>query len=196
MHILNQCRWRVGLAYPMRFRNGGHSPRQTSSCDFPLMAEFPAFPLWTDAYLGDTRHLTAAQHGAYLLLLITAWRTTDCSLPDDDGNLSKWSCMGMKTWLKNKKVIMDFWDLENGRWTQAKQIEVRKKVIVNSSQKSHAGYVSGLKRKERSERLYDSRTNGERTNQNQNHNKGNFKGRRSESKSPYKKGERWKNALL
>lgn len=160
------------------------------------MAEFPAFPIWTDAYLGDTRHLTAAQHGAYFLLLLTAWRTNNCALPDDDSNLAKWSCMGLKTWLKNKKVIMNFWDLENGHWTQAKQIEVRRKVIVNVNQKSQAGYVSGLKRKERSERLLSSRTNGEGTNQNQNQLKGNFKGKKGESKSPYKKGEAFKNALL
>jgi hypothetical protein len=43
------------------------------------MAEFPALPLWTDAYLGDTRHLSQSEHGAYLLLLITAWRTPNCS---------------------------------------------------------------------------------------------------------------------
>lgn len=160
------------------------------------MAEFPAFPIWTDAYLGDTRHLTAAQHGAYFLLLITAWRTTDCSLPDDEASLAKWASMSLKVWRKNKKVIMGFWDLENGKWTQAKQLEVRRKVIVNVHQKSAAGQVSGLKRKERAERLLSSRSNGERTNQNQNHNRSNFGGKKGESKSPYKKGEEWKNALL
>ena len=38
------------------------------------MAEFPCLPLWTDALLGDTYHLTPAQFGAYLRLLIAADR--------------------------------------------------------------------------------------------------------------------------
>lgn len=32
------------------------------------MAEFPALPLWTDAYIGDTAHLTNEEHGVYLRL--------------------------------------------------------------------------------------------------------------------------------
>lgn len=47
------------------------------------MADFPALPLWTDAYLADTTDLTAEQHGVYLILLMLAWRRSDCALPDD-----------------------------------------------------------------------------------------------------------------
>jgi hypothetical protein len=44
------------------------------------MAEYPFLPLWTDAYFADTRHLTLEQHGAYLLLIIEAWRRADCCI--------------------------------------------------------------------------------------------------------------------
>jgi uncharacterized protein YdaU (DUF1376 family) len=48
------------------------------------MADFPALPLWTDAYLADTIHLTPEQHGIYYLLLLHTWRTPGCKIPNDD----------------------------------------------------------------------------------------------------------------
>ena len=39
------------------------------------MAEAPIMPFATDAYIGDTTHLTTIEHGAYLLLLFAMWRT-------------------------------------------------------------------------------------------------------------------------
>jgi hypothetical protein len=51
------------------------------------LAEFPALPLFTDAYLGDTTHLSTFEHGAYLLLLIVSWRTPGCCVADDDALL-------------------------------------------------------------------------------------------------------------
>lgn len=47
------------------------------------MAEFPALPLWTDAYLADTGHLTFEEHGLYLNLLILMWRSPECRIPND-----------------------------------------------------------------------------------------------------------------
>jgi uncharacterized protein YdaU (DUF1376 family) len=47
------------------------------------MADFPYLPLFTDAYLADTDHLSLEEHGAYLRLLMLAWRTPGCALPND-----------------------------------------------------------------------------------------------------------------
>jgi len=47
------------------------------------MADFPALPLWTDAYLADTADLDACEHGCYLILLMIAWRRPDCALPNE-----------------------------------------------------------------------------------------------------------------
>lgn len=47
------------------------------------MAEFPALPLWTDAYMADTLDLSLEEHGLYLLMLMLAWRRPDCALPND-----------------------------------------------------------------------------------------------------------------
>lgn len=111
------------------------------------MAEFPALPLFTDAYLADTRHLTAAQHGAYLLLLMMAWRTPDCALPDDDTLLSRWAAMDLRGWKTNKNVIMAFWKkTKDGRWRQGRLLDERELAEARRDQRIHAGKASALKR--------------------------------------------------
>lgn len=114
------------------------------------MAEFPVLPFFTDAYLADTRHLTAAQHGAYLLLLMTAWRSTDCRLPDDDNFLARAAAMDTRTWKANKEVVMAFWRKdETQKWCQGRLEDERKNVVEQRSKNVAAGKASALKRKER-----------------------------------------------
>lgn len=48
------------------------------------MADFPALPIWTDAYLADCSHLSDAEHGIYLRLLMLMWRSPQCRIPNDD----------------------------------------------------------------------------------------------------------------
>ncbi|ACL63205.1 DUF1376 domain-containing protein [Methylobacterium nodulans] len=45
------------------------------------MSAYPSLPLFTDAFIADTGHLSAAETGAYLMLLMVAWRSPGCSLP-------------------------------------------------------------------------------------------------------------------
>jgi uncharacterized protein YdaU (DUF1376 family) len=47
------------------------------------MAEFPALPVWTDAYMLDCGHLSDAEHGRYFLLLMLIWRSPGCRVPND-----------------------------------------------------------------------------------------------------------------
>ena len=61
------------------------------------MAEFPALPLFTDAYLADTRHLSTVQHGAYLLLLMDMWNR-DGVLPDNPKALARIAGLSTKRW--------------------------------------------------------------------------------------------------
>lgn len=82
------------------------------------MSSFPSLPLFTDAFLADTGHLSAQETGAYLLLLMMAWRLPDCRLPNDDAKLSRWARMDRRTWLRAKPAVMEFWTLQDGFWTQ------------------------------------------------------------------------------
>lgn len=91
------------------------------------MAEFPSLPLWTDAYLADTRHLSTQEHGAYLLLLMEAWRRPTCSLPDDDTLLARLSGLSIDEWLKIKSLVLDFWQYDGRRkeWRQLRLVKER-----------------------------------------------------------------------
>jgi uncharacterized protein YdaU (DUF1376 family) len=53
------------------------------------MAKFPALPLFTDAFLADTAHLSMAELGIYVRLLIMMWRTPGCRIPNDDEWISR-----------------------------------------------------------------------------------------------------------
>lgn len=117
------------------------------------MAEFPALPLWTDAYLGDTTHLTTIEHGAYLLLLMTAWRTRDCQLPDDDRLLARYARLNSQQWKRMRPIIAAFFIVEDGVWRQGRLTDERGAVErhrLQQSEKGKAGaQAKSLKRQER-----------------------------------------------
>lgn len=113
------------------------------------MAEFPALPLWTDAYLGDTRHLTTTEHGAYLLLLIAAWRRRDTNLPDDDRQLARFAGLTAHQWARIKPVIRDFFEVQDGVWTQRRLTDEACSVRQRRAAQAKAGRLSALKRKGR-----------------------------------------------
>lgn len=81
----------------------------------------PAYlPLFGSDYLADTRHLSTEEHGAYLLLMMAAWRQDDCDLPADDHKLARIVGLTMRKWLTIKATILEFWTVENGRIFQAR----------------------------------------------------------------------------
>jgi uncharacterized protein YdaU (DUF1376 family) len=113
------------------------------------MAEFPAIPLWTDAYLGDTGHLSCIEHGAYLLLLITMWRAKDQKLPNDDKMLARYCRLSGTQWQRIKPVILEFFTDNDGYLTQGRLSDEHDTVKRLRMQRSNAGTASALKRKNR-----------------------------------------------
>lgn len=113
------------------------------------MADFPALPLWTDAYLADTLDLDMADHGIYLLMLMLAWRRPDCALPDDMAWLKRSLAAcggGLHGHTFNARVprLLDrFWTLHSdGTWHQKRLDKERVRVAGQSDQKRQ----SALKR--------------------------------------------------
>lgn len=129
----------------------------------------PAIPLFGDAYLADTHHLTLEEHGAYLKLLMIAWRMDGCALPDDDMRLAKILGVTRAKWAKLKPVVLAFWTLDNGRWFQGRLSKERSYVEtrrITQSQKAHAKWETPPKgdglsdARKRSARLAEARQKG------------------------------------
>src|SRR3546814_9134794 len=73
------------------------------------MSQKPShIPLFPDAYHRDTTHLTTEEHGAYLLLLMAAWGTEDCSLPNDERRLAALSKTAVQRWRKIAPTVLEF----------------------------------------------------------------------------------------
>lgn len=103
------------------------------------MADYPYMPLWVGDYLKDTRHLGAREHGAYLLLLMEAWRRPSCSLPDDDALLARWAAVTPDEWAEIKPLVMRFWKIDGRKkeWVNSKQCKVR--VQAKETSRKQAG---------------------------------------------------------
>lgn len=75
-------------------------------------------PLFPDAYLRDTTHLTTEEHGAYFLLMMAAWGSDGCSLPNDEKRLAALVGLPLARWRKIAPTILEFWSHDKGRISQ------------------------------------------------------------------------------
>lgn len=108
------------------------------------MAQFPQLPLWTDSYLADTTHLTTIEHGAYLLLLIAAWRSPGCRLPDDDKLLRRFAG-SPKNWRRIKPKVLSFWLLKDGYLTQKRLCQEYERAAHRAQIAATAAHAKHLK---------------------------------------------------
>lgn len=81
------------------------------------MSQAPSMPMFWDAYLADTTHLTTEEHGAYLLLLAAMWRRNG-SVPDDDRDNARILGLTQAKWRRIKERLEGFLVFENGEISQ------------------------------------------------------------------------------
>lgn len=79
------------------------------------MAALPYMRLYIADYLADTAHLSAAQHGAYLLLIMNYWQTGR-ALPADDSKLARIARMTPKEWAEHGPMLAEFFHDIDGAW--------------------------------------------------------------------------------
>lgn len=112
------------------------------------MAEFPAMPLWTDAYLADTRHLSDSEHGRYLLMLIDLWRMPDKRFPNDPAWLARKFHRSPESFEREiKPLLLEFFQCDGNWWCQKKLVKVWNQVQLSSSKQSERAKSGWIKRK-------------------------------------------------
>lgn len=116
------------------------------------MAEAPIWPVATDAFIADTTHLDAEQTGAYLMLLMSLWRSPDAKLPMDDKKLCRMARVAPRRWPSVWSVIADFFTV-NGEFVEQKRVssdrvKVREKMNANRANGERGGRPKVLKNNE------------------------------------------------
>lgn len=102
-------------------------------------------PFYIGDYLADTMHLTARQHGAYLLLLLYAWRNEGRipTLPDVVRSIAK---LNKREWDEDESVLRRFF-LEDDQSPYHKRVrDELGKAQNNSDRRRKAGATGAAKR--------------------------------------------------
>jgi len=106
------------------------------------MSAPPFMQLYVADYLGDTRHLSTEQHGAYLLLLMTMWRAGG-SLPNDPKKLARIAGCGPARWEKICDDVMAFFEVGRDEIVSARLSQELEKASQKSQKRSEAGAKGG-----------------------------------------------------
>lgn len=94
-------------------------------------------PLYIGDYLADTMHLSGAEHGAYLLLIMHYWRTGP--LLDDDKSLAAIARIDRKQWMSEiGPVVRNFFQLDGSRLHHKRIDAELAKAVQNSTKRREA----------------------------------------------------------
>lgn len=95
-------------------------------------------PLYVSDYLADTMHLTAEQHGAYLLLLMVAWKS-EGRLPNDPAQLQAISRLNPARWKTCAPALKAFFFVTPDYWINNRLREELTKATRITEAKARSG---------------------------------------------------------
>lgn len=106
------------------------------------MSQAPLMPMYWDAYLADTTHLTTEEHGAYLLLLAAMWRRNGW-VPDDDRDIARIVGLTPAKWRKVKVRLGPFLTFDEGHITQKNLLKIWKNTQEKIAKNRENGALGG-----------------------------------------------------
>ena len=116
------------------------------------MSQAPSMPLFCDALMADTMHLTAEERGAYLWLLMSMWRHNG-SVPDDDRDNARITSLTVPKWKRIKERLRPLLIFTDERITQKRLQKEWKYVEEFSQQQREKGIKSGEARRNKNNGL-------------------------------------------
>ncbi len=123
------------------------------------MSKLPSMPLFVDAYLADTTHLSLEEHGAYLLLLMAMWRRGG-AIPDDDKDNARMLGLMPRAYLRLKPRLMPLLSAYGSNPVMLTQKRLQKEwnySVENRERQSAKGKAGAKERWEREQALRSSR---------------------------------------
>ncbi|ELU7158605.1 DUF1376 domain-containing protein [Escherichia coli] len=113
-----------------------------------IMAALPYVQLYIADYLADTMHLSAEEHGAYLLLMFNYWQT---GKPIPKNRLAKIARLTNERWADVEPSLQEFFCDNGEEWVHLRIEEDLASVREKLTKKSAAGKASVQARRSRKE---------------------------------------------
>ena len=113
-----------------------------------IMAALPYMQLYIADYLADTMHLSAEEHGAYLLLMFNYWHT---GKPIPNNRLAKIARLTNERWADVEPSLQEFFCDNGEEWVHLRIEEDLASVREKLTKKSAAGKASVQARRSRKE---------------------------------------------
>ncbi|HHT1383159.1 TPA: DUF1376 domain-containing protein [Escherichia coli] len=113
-----------------------------------IMAALPYMQLYIADYLADTMHLSAEEHGAYLLLMFNYWQT---GKPIPKNRLAKIARLTNERWADVEPCLQEFFCDNGEEWVHLRIEEDLASVREKLTKKSAAGKASVQARRSRKE---------------------------------------------
>ena len=113
-----------------------------------IMAALPYMQLYIADYLADTMHLSAEEHGAYLLLMFNYWQT---GKPIPKNRLAKIARLTNERWADVEPSLQEFFCDNGEEWVHLRIEEDMASVREKLTKKSAAGKASVQARRSRKE---------------------------------------------
>ena len=113
-----------------------------------IMAALPYMQLYIADYLADTMHLSAEEHGAYLLLMFNYWQT---GKPIPKNRLAKIARLTNERWADVEPSLREFFCDNGEEWAHLRIEEDLASVREKLTKKSAAGKASVQARRSRKE---------------------------------------------